>query len=147
MLDVTDYKIFVFDLDSTLYLRDINNISRNKYHKDIKKFLELLKSKDKIICLATHNSYPFNALKEIKIYKLFNIILYQEYHDNLYSIEHYTNKRYMLNKISELTNSSMNEIIFFDDSEYNIKQVEELGIKSIHVNKRSGIILDDIVLN
>ena len=39
------YKVFVFDLDNTLYLHNVNSVYSDRYHKDVKVFLENLKNR------------------------------------------------------------------------------------------------------
>ena len=55
-----DYKIFVFDLDNTLYLHKV--IESENYHKKLKNFLVYLKDQDKKLYIATHNFFPKNLL-------------------------------------------------------------------------------------
>lgn len=58
-----DYKIFVFDLDNTLYLHNVDQIYAEKYHKKVVNFLNYLKYSDKLLYIATHNFNPCNYLE------------------------------------------------------------------------------------
>ena len=141
-----NYKIFVFDLDSTLFLYGNNSIYNDLYHKHIKVFLHKLKNRNKIICLATHNKKPFFILNSMEIKDVFDKIIYEK--KNVNSIDNtiyeYTNKKDMLDEIMKEYNTEAKDIIFFDDHHYNISQVESLGIKSIHVSSILGIDFDNI---
>lgn len=143
-----EYKIFVFDLDNTLVLHKANASIREKYHKRIKNFLTYLKDNDKLIYIATHNFYPNSLLTSIDIPPLwFNGIIKETKDVNpcLNCIEDYTNKKHMileiLNKHKELSND---DVIFFDDHIHNIKQVENIDVKSIHVDENIGINFNEI---
>ena len=143
-----DYKIFVFDLDDTLYLHNVNQAYKDTYHKKIKNFLVYLKDNDKILYIATHNFGPSSWLNIIDIPPLlFNGIIKETKDVNPYKnhINEYTSKKDMileiLDKNSEFTTD---DIVFFDDHEYNIKEVESINVKSIYVDSRNGINFSEI---
>ena len=44
-------------------------------------------------------------------------------------------------------NCNQNEIVFFDDSDHNINEVNNLEIKSIKVSSKTGIDISEILCN
>ena len=143
-----DYKIFVFDLDNTLYLHNVDSIYSDKYHKKVVNFLMYLKDSNKLLYIATHNFNPTKLLNKINIEPLlFNGIIKEtkDVHPSLNSITEYTSKKDMileiLDKHIDLTND---DIVFFDDHNYNIKQVESINVKSIYVDELKGIDFSEI---
>jgi HAD superfamily phosphatase (TIGR01681 family) len=142
------YKVFVFDLDNTLYLHNVNSFYSDRYHKDVKTFLEKLKTKNKILCIATHNKNPKYYLDKIEISDLFDHIIYEKKDVNPYcnSIHEYTGKDEMIQEIIDKTKCKKEEIIFYDDADYNIKKVENFGIKSIKIDDNIGIVFNSPIL-
>jgi len=142
------YKVFVFDLDNTLYLHNVDTIYSNRYHKDVKVFLQNLKNKNKILCIATHNKNPNNYLDKIEISHLFDHIIYEKKNVNPYSnsIREYTGKDEMIQEIIDKTKCKKEEIIFYDDADYNINKVENFGVKSIKVDDNIGIVFNVPIL-
>jgi len=145
-ININDYKVFVFDLDNTLYLHTVDMLYREEYNEEVIKFLQYLKENGKRICLATHNKNPFRILDKMEIHPdIFDAIIYQT-EPVLSSVDilTYTNKKKMIQNILHITNVSIQEIIFFDDMMYNIEQVKKMGIECIHVCPEIGIIFDNI---
>lgn len=142
-INYNKYKIFVFDLDYTLFLHDNHT---DIYNDQVVKLLQTLKDNNKILCIATHNSYPSQYLMQMKIKHFFDCIIYET--RSLYSfddIESFTPKKLMLSQIIDKYNCTPNDIIFFDDNPYNIDQVELLNIKTILVQDDVGINTTSII--
>ncbi len=148
-ISIHDYKVFVFDLDNTLYLHLVDYSYREEYTQKIRDFLQQLKDNGKILCLATHNKSPYSYLSRMDIYDLFHEIIYEtrDVHPSLNSIYDYTNKKDMVQEIIDKTNVSTQDVIFFDDVYYNINEVKSLGIESIRVSPKKGIVLEKIKVN
>lgn len=148
-ISIHDYKVFVFDLDDTLYLHNVEYSYREEYTQKIRDFLQHLKDNGKIVCLATHNKSPYYYLSRMDIYNLFHEIIYEKKDVNpkYNSIYEYTNKKYMVQEIIDKTNVSTQDVIFFDDVYYNINEVKSLGIESIRVSPTTGIVLEKINVN
>ena len=138
-----DYKIFVFDLDNTLYLHNNENSS---YHKKVKNFLVYLKDNNKKLYVATHNFNPVFLLDKLNITELFDGVIKETKNVNpmLNSIMEYTNKKDMILEILKDTDFTTEDVIFFDDHEYNITQVNSIGVKCIYVDDFKGINFSDI---
>lgn len=140
------YKVYVFDLDDTLYLHTNNDDKyKTEYHIKVKKYLLKLKTQNKIICLATHNKDPMYYLKKINIEKhMFDHVVYElkNVNSSVNKIHEYTSKRDMIMEIMVKTGYKKNKVIFFDDSDYNIDQVQSIGVKSIKVSRINGLNLD-----
>jgi HAD superfamily phosphatase (TIGR01681 family) len=140
--ELIDYKLFVFDLDHTLYLHDANEQYANEYHSKVKDMLNFLKNKDKLLYIATHNRSPEYYLDKINITLLFDDIIKETKCIYGGKIEDYTNKKDM---ILEILNKdcnkiyNINDVLFFDDHKYNITQVCNIGVKSISVDSLKGI--------
>lgn len=138
-----DYKIFVFDLDNTLYLHNVNQVYTENYHKKVKNFLMYLKDNDKILYIATHNFEPTKWLNRINISPLlFNGIIKETKNVNQYNncISEYTSKKDMILEILDNQNDfTKDDVIFFDDHNYNIKEVESINVKCIYVDELKGI--------
>jgi HAD superfamily phosphatase (TIGR01681 family) len=145
-ISIDDYKVFVFDLDNTLYLHKVNQKYREMYSIRIRKFLNLLKNNGKIICLASHNKSPYYYLHNMDIYDLFHEIIYEKRDVNpcKNNIYEYTNKKDMIQEILEKTKVTNKDVIFFDDQYYNINEVKSLGIESVYVSPKIGIVLENI---
>lgn len=145
-ISIQNYKVFVFDLDDTLYLHRVDLDYREEYTKKIREFLQSLRDMGKILCLATHNKSPYRYLHKMNIHDLFDEIIYEKrdvspYYNSIYD---YTNKKYMIQEIMGKTNVSSEDIVFFDDADYNLEEVKSLGVESIKVSPYKGIILEDI---
>jgi HAD superfamily phosphatase (TIGR01681 family) len=138
-----DYNIFVFDLDNTLYLHKVENES---YHKKVKNFLVYLKDNNKKLYVATHNFYPKNLLDKLNITELFDGIIKEtkDVYPTLNSIMEYTNKKDMILEILKDSDFTTDDVIFFDDHEYNIHQVNSINVKCICVDEFKGINFADI---
>ena len=85
-------------------------------------------------------------MKRIEIFDLFDHIIYEKKDVNCFcnTIEDYTGKNEMIQEILDLTKCKKEEVIFFDDADYNIKRVETFGVKSVKVCDRKGINFDDL---
>jgi HAD superfamily phosphatase (TIGR01681 family) len=145
-ISIEDYKVFVFDLDDTLYLHKVDVEYREEYTIKIREFLNLLKDSGKIVCLATHNKSPYHYLYKMDIYDVFHEIIYEtrDVNPNKNSILEYTNKKDMIQEILEKTNVTNEDVVFFDDHSYNIDEVKSLGIESVYVSPKTGIIIENI---
>ena len=146
-MNMDNYKVYVFDLDDTLYLHNANALYKNEYHKRVKDFLEELKNQDKILCIATHNRSPNYYLDLMEIKELFDEIIYEK--KDVYpwrnSIKDYTSKKEMINSIIEKFDCNIDEIVFFDDNNYNIQEIETLGIRSVKVSSDKGVNIEVII--
>jgi HAD superfamily phosphatase (TIGR01681 family) len=167
--NIINKKVFIFDLDDTLYLHSFN---RNKeylkfYHSNIRKWLYNLKKNGKIIGLITYNTNPRNVLKDLGVNE--NIFDFIEYPENILR-EYFDNNRYKyikydnfifrtdgkgVNYVSLIENKkdmierniskyNKKDIIFFDDSQSNILSVRRLGIECILVDPSIGIEIQKI---
>ena len=143
-----DYKIFVFDLDDTLYLHNVDKNYVEIYHKKVKNFLVYLKDNDKRLYIATHNFGPSSLLNRMDIPPLlFNGIIKETKNVNPYinHINEYTSKKDMILEILDKNPEfTTDDVVFFDDHEYNIKEVESINVKSIRVDARKGIDFNEI---
>lgn len=137
----SDYKVFVFDLDNTLYLHKVNVIQQQIYHEQVKVFLQNLKNIGKILCIATHNRYPSVYLDMLKVTYLFDytILEQKKLHPVINNIDEYTGKDEMIKELICKIGCTEKEIIFFDDAIYNTTKVESIGVKSILVSDQIGI--------
>jgi HAD superfamily phosphatase (TIGR01681 family) len=139
-----DYKIFVFDLDDTLVLHKAEKPYALEYKSRMIKFLVSLKKQGKFIYIVSHNREPDEVLyyNNIPLY-LFDDILGETklLSKHVNKIEEYTSKKDMVIKIlNRHKDLAKDDLVFFDDHKYNIKQVESINVKSILVDKYIGII-------
>jgi HAD superfamily phosphatase (TIGR01681 family) len=143
---IDTFKVFVFDLDNTLYLHSANHIYSDNYHKQVKSFLENLKAQNKILCIATHNKNPKYYLERMQIFDLFDHIKLETKNVNPFTntVDEYTGKNEMVQEIIDTIGCKKEEVIFFDDLNYNINLVENIGVKSIKVSQEKGIDFKDI---
>lgn len=142
-----DYKIFVFDLDETLFLSKVNLKYAEDYHKKIKVFLSYLKTNDKLLYIATHNSFPNGALNFLGINSILDGVIKESRDVNPVAndIEDYTNKKDMILEILDNhKNLSTEDVVFFDDNVYNIKKVENINVKCVYVDNTVGINFSEI---
>lgn len=144
--NIKDYKIFVFDLDYTLYLH-VHNDYTNDYHIKVKNLLAYLKDNNKHLYIATHHSSPNDLIEELKITELMNCVIKETKDFNYcYSIEDYTSKKSMIVEILNRTENkdyTTDDVVFFDDNPYNINEVNECGVKSILVDGLKGVNLHE----
>lgn len=145
--NIKDYKIFVFDLDYTLYLHTSTKYA-DCYHLKIRNWLEYLKDNNKHLYIATHHSSPTSIIEELKIEKLINCVLKETKDiDKSYSISDYTSKKGMIEEIlnkTENKNYTTDDVVFFDDNPYNIHEVNKINVKSILVDGLKGINLSEL---
>ena len=145
MEDLLEYKIFVFDLDNTIILKKVDILYASDYKSKIIKFLSLLKNKGKFIYIASHNREPDEVLycHNIPLYLFDGIIGERKIlSKHINKIEEYTNKKDMILEIlSKHKNLSKEDLVFFDDIEYNIQQVESINVRSILVDRYKGILI------
>jgi HAD superfamily phosphatase (TIGR01681 family) len=147
--ELKNYKIFVFDLDHTLYLHKVHefDVYYKTYHDKVKNLLTYLKDNNKLLYIATHNTSPDYYLNKINIKELFDDII-METKDLCHkknSIKEYTSKKDMILEILEKNiQYTLEDVLFFDDHPYNIKQVNSIGVKCIYVDELKGINFNDI---
>jgi HAD superfamily phosphatase (TIGR01681 family) len=143
-----DYKIFVFDLDNTLFLHKVKDEYRSRYHRKVKNFLNYLRDSGKKLYIATHNFDPNFLLYGIDVPpSWFNGIIREtkDVNPRVNYIEDYTSKKDMIFEIlKNHKNLTVDDVIFFDDHPYNIKQVESIDVKSIYVDELKGIDFSEI---
>ena len=139
------YKVFVFDLDNTLYLHNVDYYYNKEYVRKVKIFLDILKTNNKILCIATHNKEPYSILGKMNMINYFDEIIYEKRNVSPWThyISEYTNKKEMLYEIINKINVSVNEVVFFDDVDYNINEVQSIGVKSIKVSPVTGIQIEN----
>lgn len=145
-ISINNYKVFVFDLDDTLYLHGVDSCYRNEYTKKVKNFLQSLNDSGKIVCLATHNKSPYHYLNRMEIYDMFHEVVYEtrDVHPSTNSIYDYTNKKEMIQEILDKTNASIEDVIFFDDHMYNINEVKSIGVETVRVSPTTGILIEKL---
>ena len=124
-------KLYVFDLDNTLYLWNVDEDYKRDYECKLINFLDKLKSENIILTIASHNRTPRHYLRKMSICSYFDYIIG----------EHPRNKYTMILEILKNVNETIKKenIVFFDDSDYNIKDCETNGIKSIKIDPNIGI--------
>jgi HAD superfamily phosphatase (TIGR01681 family) len=128
LLTATEKKLYIFDLDDTLYLRCTTDYTI--LHKYIKEIIRKLHKAGKILCIASHNTSVEYCLKELDIHHLFTYIIG----------EYPRNKGNMILEILEYTNINKDDAIFFDDLYKNIQAVSDLGVDSYHIKSNLGIL-------
>lgn len=130
-------KLFIFDLDDTLYLRNkkkLSGINNNhhelcEYTKKITEILKKIKQQDKIITMASHNRNPKYILAKLGILDVFSIIIG----------EYPRKKDTMVMEILEKTGCSKDDAIFFDDHPEHIIDVKNIGVDTYFVESMHGI--------
>lgn len=146
-------KVFVFDLDFTLwnagntfcsetnppYFWENNKLIDQtgrwiRLYPDVPAILKILKSKGFKIAIASRTIEPTWA---VQLLRLFDI---EEYFD-IFEI-YPGSKTEHLKMIQKKTEIQYRQIVFFDDEERNIKDVESLGIVCVLVN--NGINLQQV---
>lgn len=152
-----DKELFIFDLDDTLILHNVDLDLRKQYEDKLIPFLNNLKYNGKILTLVTYNTNPTVFLNKYDILHLFDYI----YSPQLLTFEEYAMssdihhnstiwisgkivrvcvcKSVIVKQILEKFNCTNDKTIFFDDHSLNIKKVEQLGIQSILVDPLKGI--------
>jgi HAD superfamily phosphatase (TIGR01681 family) len=123
-------KLYIFDLDDTIYLRKVNKTSQYDYHKLIRKVLTSLKKEGKVLCMASHNLDPISYLEELGVYHLFDYIIG----------EYPRKKDSMVLEILERTGYEKQDVIFFDDMDWNTEPVSKMGIDCYLIKSRLGIL-------
>jgi hypothetical protein len=149
-------KIFIFDLDDTLYLHHADLSFKKEYHRNILTFLKDLKKDNKLICLVTYNVNPKRLLNDSiclfdYVYSPKLLSLSEYLNDHNIDIEHYTpwicndkvtlckDKSIVIKEILSKFNCESYQAIFFDDNKVHIKAVQKIGIETVLVNPLKGI--------
>lgn len=127
---IDDKKLFVFDLDNTLYLWNVDDRTRMDYEQRLSNFLHFLKWKQKRLAIASFHTDPEMILKRMGIHHLFDVIIGRN---------RTFRKDDMLCNIMEITNCKPNDTVFFDDMYDNVRTVRFMGIECVLVNQRRGI--------
>lgn len=154
-------KLFIFDLDNTIYFNQYDDYYK-EFHINIHHLIKKLYEQGKIIAIVTYNLDPESCLEFLNIkeyvsyiYKPINSL--QEYDLTLYDIRSETTyldkiyyhlyKSFFINNLkTKLTHISNDEMIFFDDSIYNIKDVEKnCNIECVPVDSKTGLDFDLIL--
>lgn len=132
-------KVFVFDLDFTIWNAGDTFCSETnppyfwekgklidqtgrwiRLYPEVLDIFEILKSKGIIIAVASRTNEPAWAMQLVKIFNIEKYFQIKEIYSGC-KITH-------LKKIQEQVGCSIDEIIFFDDEEQNIKDAQSLGI-------------------
>ncbi len=140
----SSYKVYVFDLDNTLFLHNNEEKYTEQYHQKVKNYLLNLKRDNKKICLATHNKHPRYYIEKLGLdYNFFDVIVYElkDVNPLINSIQEYTSKKDMILEIIKKTGCRKSQVLFFDDSYYNIRQVQSINVKSVKVSPTFGLYL------
>lgn len=147
-------KVFVFDLDFTLwnagdtfcsetnppyYFENDKLIDQNgrwiQLYPEVPAILELIKSKGTIMAIASRSNEPTWAMQLLRIFDI------EKYFD---IIEIYPGcKTEHLKMIQIRVDTPYHQIIFFDDEERNINDVESIGVVCARVN--NGINLKQVL--
>lgn len=133
-------KIFIFDLDDTLYLRQLYSINYDNfcqyrldfcktYEINLRNILLKLKKNGYKIALASHNRNPHFLLKGMEIADFFDIVIG----------EYPRSKVDMINEILDKTKLEKKDVLFLDDNPSIIREVKEYNIDTYHVNDDYGI--------
>ena len=132
--------VYIFDLDNTLYLWNVNLEYRLEYEYKLIEFLKKLKTNNNILAIASFNKAPRIYLKEMLILDYFDYIISEyPYEDN------YRKKSDMIIEILKNVNKEKKDAIFFDDINSNIKDCESNGIMSIKIDPKIGIQFNDFI--
>lgn len=124
-------KLFIFDLDNTLYLQHVSHEHRIQYEEKLRIFLQELIDNNKLLAIASHNSNPREILSYMQIDHYFD--------PNLIIGEYPRDKFNMIEELLQKTNCIASDCIFFDDYPENVYHCEINGIKSILVKSSLGI--------
>lgn len=149
--------LFIFDLDDTLLLHNLDEYSRKKYEDQLIPFLYNLKNSGKILTLVTYNTNPQKFLNEKSICHLFDYIYsplvmsldeYQmsaKFYDNSSvwitqnTVKICTCKVVITQQIIEKYTCTPEKTIFFDDYKVTVNKVKQLGVESVLVDPVKGI--------
>lgn len=143
---VKSKKMFIFDLDNTLY--DMNTTKHSimeteDYKKRFLNLLETLKTTGKIIAICTYNIMPLYTLSkrrpELLHYFNFGIgnIIYP---NSTLGFIYYQDKSQMILDYAKNFNGILpSDIVLFDDQESNIEDVKRHGIMGVLVDTKKGI--------
>ena len=127
-------KIFVFDIDNTIIIH--TNQNNNFYNKKTESRLPSILShinKD-LIYIYTNGTFG-HGKGVIENLKLSNQVKRIFARDNIPWMKPYINSfRYVNNIINKESNSSQNEIIFFDDLEENLMTAKQIGWNTVWIS-------------
>jgi HAD superfamily phosphatase (TIGR01681 family) len=145
-----EYKVYVFDLDNTLYLRGLP--FENPFHKQLRENLKMLKDEKKLLYIATHHKYPNWSINDLEISDLIEKVVFEQKDVSPWcnSISDYTQKSEMIKEILSHANEANNnnltvkDVAFFDDMAYNISEVEEIGVRCVLVDAKKGAVFEDL---
>lgn len=143
---LTSKKMFIFDLDNTLYdfytTKD-SIMETEEYKKKIVNMLETLKANNKIIAICTYNIIPMYTLSKRRpeLLHYFNLGLGNIiYPTSALGFIYYREKSLMILEFAKNFNGILpSDIVLFDDQESNIEDVRNHGMTGILVDTKKGI--------
>lgn len=129
-------KLVIFDFDNTLLLWKLGGKAKADYERDIKRIFDTLKASDTILAIASSSTQLDVHIALMDIAKYFDYILFCDSRE-----KRSRTKGDMVTEImSFVPQIHKKDILFFDDDVDAIKEVRKIGIKTICVSSRSGIL-------
>jgi HAD superfamily phosphatase (TIGR01681 family) len=122
-------KLYVFDLDNTLYLWEVKKNIQELYSKQLKQYLAELHNKGAVLAIASHNTNPKRYLRYMDIDNLFTHVIG----------EYPRSKDTMLAEILLSTGIKHYDTVFFDDMQKNLDLVAKMGIECYKADDIWGI--------
>jgi FMN phosphatase YigB (HAD superfamily) len=122
----------IFDLDNTLY-----NPTTNELYPDVIHILDYLKSNNIRMFVCSHNCNGKKLLQDHNILHYFEDIAC--YASNITKIPN-------MKQLILRNNIDIHDIVFFDDIMDNIRDMRQLGIKSVYVmDPNNGIQIEQVI--
>ncbi|KXJ18510.1 magnesium-dependent phosphatase 1 isoform X1 [Exaiptasia diaphana] len=132
-------KLIVFDLDYTLWplwvdthvklpikkTKDGTVVDTFGYEINLISILKWLERKDVKLAVASRTTEPAVAYELIKIFEIEDFFHYKEIYPGC-KVKHFK-------KFAESSNIPFKEMLFFDDEERNIWDINQLGVTCLHV--------------
>lgn len=149
--------VYIFDLDDTLLLHNVQEPYRSHYFSKITSLLKDLKRQGKVLCMVTYHCKPHSVMNE-------DIHLFDHiYSPEVMTITEYQSKgvfpdstvwmsgknvricrskavviREMISKLA----FQFDQVVFFDDNPHHVYSVQQLGVHAFLVNPCKGIPLE-----
>jgi hypothetical protein len=60
-------------------------------------------------------------------------------HPWINSISEYTNKAEMIHEIVKDEGCGIDDVVFFDDADYNVMNVRKIGVRSVLIDEKKGV--------
>lgn len=123
-------KLYIFDLDDTLYLGRASPRRRSEYEARLVPYLTKLHGDGHFLTVASSNCLAKKRLSEMGLLSLFHMIISDET----------ISKAIMVQRIRDAFPSvKLEDVTYYDDDFENVLSVSAIGVKAVNVAPLTGV--------